>query len=60
MGSSTHKGYEWSGIGKVAKRYGAELVDFNLGPFEEVQLDRIRVRITKWASEGPKMQCCFL
>lgn len=52
MGSSTHKGYEWSGIGKVAKRYGAKLVDFNSGPFEEVQLDRIRVRITRWALES--------
>jgi uncharacterized protein (DUF362 family) len=52
LGSSTHKGYEWSGIGKVAKRYGAKLVDFNSEPFEEVHLDKIRVKISRWALES--------
>ena len=27
MGSTTARGFEWSGIGKVAQRYGARLVD---------------------------------
>ena len=50
--SSTHKGYEWSGIGKVAKRYGAKLVDFNSEPFEEVQLEKIKVKVSRWALES--------
>lgn len=52
LGSSTHKGYEWSGIGKVAKRYGAKLVDFNSEPFEEVQLEKIKVKVSRWALES--------
>lgn len=52
MGSSTYKGYEWSGIGKVAKRYGARLVDFNSEPFEEVQLEEIKVKVSRWALES--------
>jgi len=49
MGSNTMKGYDWSGIGKVAKRYGVRLVDFNTGPFAEVQLDEVKVKISRWA-----------
>src|SRR4030042_3893065 len=49
MGSNTMKGYDWSGIGKVAKRYGVKLVDFNTEPFEEVRLDEIKVNISRWA-----------
>jgi uncharacterized protein (DUF362 family) len=49
MGSNTMKGYDWSGIGKVARRYGVRLVDFNTEPFEEVQLDEIKVKISRWA-----------
>lgn len=52
LGSSTFKGYEWSGIGKVAKRYGAKLVDFNSEPFAEVQLEEVKVKISKWALES--------
>jgi len=52
LGSSTYKGYEWSGIGRVAKRYGARLVDFNSEPFEEVQLEKIKVKISRWALES--------
>ncbi len=52
LNSSTHKGYEWSGIGKVAKKYGACLVDFNSEPFEEVQLEKIKVKISRRALES--------
>ena len=52
FGSSTFKGYEWSGIGKAAKRYGARLVDFNSEPFEEVQLEKIKVKISRRALES--------
>ncbi len=50
--SSTQKGYEWSGIGKMAKKYGAELVDFNSEPFEEVRLEKIKVKISRRALES--------
>jgi uncharacterized protein (DUF362 family) len=36
----------------VAKRYGAKLVDFNSEPFEEVQLEKIKVKISRWALES--------
>lgn len=52
LGSSTYKGYEWSGIGRVAKRYGARLVDFNSEPFEEMQLEKIKVKISRQALES--------
>ncbi len=52
MGSNTMKGYDWSGIGKVAKRYGVKVVDFNTEAFEEVQLDEIKVNISRWALES--------
>ena len=52
MGSTTLRGYEWSGIGKVAKRYGARLVDFNAEPYEEVHLDNVRVKISKSVTES--------
>lgn len=51
LGSTTFKGYEWSGIGKVAKRYGARLVDFNSEPFEEMQLEKIKVKVSRCALE---------
>ena len=50
MGSNTMKGYVWSGIGKVAQKYGVRLVDFNTEPFEEVELDGVKVKISRWAS----------
>jgi uncharacterized protein (DUF362 family) len=52
MGSHTFKGYDWSGIGKVAKTYGVKLVDFNSEPFETVQLEEVKVRISKIALEA--------
>ena len=55
MGSNTMRAYEWSGIGKVAKRYSAKLVDFNSEPYEEVRLENIRAKISK-----PAMECDFL
>jgi uncharacterized protein (DUF362 family) len=55
MGSTTARGFEWSGIGKVAKRYGVRLIDFNSEPYEKVQLGGIGVNISKWA-----LECDFL
>ncbi|HYA13151.1 MAG TPA: DUF362 domain-containing protein [Syntrophales bacterium] len=47
MGSNTFKGYDWSGIGRIAKTYGVKLVDFNAEPFETVQLDEVKAKISK-------------
>ena len=55
LGSTTQRGYEWSGIGKVAGKHGARLVDFNSGPHEVIELEEVRARVSKWASE-----CDFL
>ena len=52
LGSSTYRGYKWSGIGKVAERYGARLVDFNTESFEEVQLEKVKVKVSRWALES--------
>ncbi len=52
LGSSTHRGYKWSGIGKAAERYGARLIDFNSELFEEVQLEKVRVKVSRWVLES--------
>jgi len=52
LGSTTLRGFDWSGIGRVAKRYGARLVDFNSKPYEEVQLENVGVKLSKWAIES--------
>jgi len=55
LDSTTVRGFDWTGIGKVAGRYGARLVDFNSEPYEEVHLEDVGVRISTWA-----MECDFL
>ncbi len=55
LGSTTAQGYKWSGIEKVARKYGARLVDFNSEPYKEVQLENVRVRVCERA-----MECDFL
>jgi uncharacterized protein (DUF362 family) len=52
LGSTTVQGFDWSGIGRIARRYGAKLIDFNSEPYERVELDGVRVRISKWALES--------
>jgi uncharacterized protein (DUF362 family) len=52
MGSTTKQGFAWSGIGNVARRYGARLVDFNSEPYEKVLLGDVGVNISKRALEG--------
>jgi uncharacterized protein (DUF362 family) len=55
MDSSTARGFDWTGIGKVANRYGARLVDFNSEPCEDLQLEDVKVKVSKLA-----MECDFL
>jgi len=52
LGSTTLRGFDWSGIGRVAKRHGARLVDFNSEPYEEVQLENVRAKVSRWAMES--------
>lgn len=54
MDSSTQRGFAWTGIEKVAKKYGAKLIDFNAEPCEEIQLEEVKVQISKRA-----MDCDF-
>jgi uncharacterized protein (DUF362 family) len=52
MGSNTKRGYKYTGIGRIAKRYGAKLIDFNDGPFERKDLGDVKVGIFKMALEA--------
>jgi len=52
MGSNTKRGYKYTGIGRIAKRYGAKLIDFNDGPFERKDLGDVKVRISQMALEA--------
>jgi uncharacterized protein (DUF362 family) len=42
VGSHTFRGYAWTGIAKVARKYGVKLIDFNEGPFTTIKLDDLR------------------
>ena len=52
MGSNTRRGYKYTGIVRIAKRYGAKLIDFNEGPFESRALGEVKVGISKMALEA--------
>lgn len=52
LGSSTARAFEWSGIGRAAKRHGVPLVDFNAGLFDEVSLDGTKVLVAREALEA--------
>lgn len=45
----TRHGFRGTGLDRVAGKYGVRLVDFNKGPFREVDLGGIRVRIAREA-----------
>lgn len=52
MGSNTRRGYKYTGIDRIARRYGARLIDLNEGPFERTDLGGIKVGIAKPALEA--------
>ena len=52
IGSDTRRGYRWAGIDRVAKRYGVKLIDFNQGPFQELDLGGVKVQVSKTALEA--------
>jgi uncharacterized protein (DUF362 family) len=45
------RGFRGTGVEKVAERHGARLVDFNEGPFEDVDLDGVQVEVSRHALE---------
>ncbi|MBI5015267.1 MAG: DUF362 domain-containing protein [Deltaproteobacteria bacterium] len=49
MGSTTSRGFTWSGIRRVAQQHRVRLVDFNAGPHEPVDLGGIQARISTHA-----------
>jgi uncharacterized protein (DUF362 family) len=52
LGSDTLKGYKWSGIAKVARKYGVKLIDFNKQPYKEFELGGTKVEISNAALEA--------
>lgn len=52
LGSNTSRGFKWSGIARVAKKYGVKLVDFNKVSSEQIELDGIKVRVATSAIEA--------
>lgn len=52
VGSNTRRGYKYTGIDRVAKRYGAKLFDLNEGPFERRELGEIKVGVSKIALDA--------
>lgn len=45
----TKRGFKGTGIDKLAAKYGIKLIDFNQGPFRELDLGGIKVRVSKTA-----------
>jgi uncharacterized protein (DUF362 family) len=49
---STKRGFQGTGIDRVAKKYGVKLIDFNKGPFQELDLGGIKAQVSKTALEA--------
>jgi uncharacterized protein (DUF362 family) len=48
----TKRGFRGTGIERVAKKYGIKLIDFNKGPFQELDLGGIKAQVSKTALEA--------
>jgi len=51
LAPSTKRGFQGTGIDRVAKKYGIKLIDFNKGPFQELDLGGIKAQVSKTALE---------
>jgi uncharacterized protein (DUF362 family) len=51
LAPDTKRGFKGTGIEKIAKRYGIELIDFNEGAFEELDLGGTKVQVSTAALE---------
>ncbi|UCG82017.1 MAG: DUF362 domain-containing protein [Dehalococcoidia bacterium] len=47
LGSNTRRGFKYTGIDRVARRYGARLVDLNEEPFETIEIADVRVGVSR-------------
>ena len=47
LGSNTMRGFRYAGIDRVAKRFGARLIDLNEGPYETKELGDVKVGIAR-------------
>jgi len=45
----TKRGFRGTGIEKIAKKYGIKLIDFNQGAFHELDLEGIKVQVSRAA-----------
>jgi uncharacterized protein (DUF362 family) len=45
LGSNTFQGFKWSGIERVAKKFGVKLIDFNKESSEQLELNDTKIRI---------------
>jgi len=45
----TKRGFEGTGIEKIAKKYGVKLIDFNEGAFHELDLGGVKVQVSRAA-----------
>jgi uncharacterized protein (DUF362 family) len=45
----TKRGFKGTGIEKIAKKYGVKLIDFNQGAFHELDLEGIKVQVSRAA-----------
>jgi uncharacterized protein (DUF362 family) len=52
LGSNTFRGFKWSGIERVAKKFGVKLIDFNKASSEQLELNDTKVRIAASALEA--------
>ena len=48
----TKRGFKGTGIDKIARRYGVKLIDFNHGPFEQLDLGGIQAQVCRTALEA--------
>jgi len=49
LGPYTKRGFKGTGIDKIAKKYGVKLIDFNQGPFHELDLGGVKVEVSRAA-----------
>ena len=52
LGSNTGAGFKYTGIDRIARKYGARLVDLNDGPFERRELGNVKVGIARSVLES--------
>ena len=52
FGFDTLKGYKWSGIANVAKKYGVKLIDFNKESYKQFELNGTKIEISNAALEA--------